>query len=333
MEFPVTVRPEAPTPIYLQIKYQLRYFITSGRLAEGTRLPTVRAAADHLQVNPGTVAQAYRELQEQGLLEAAPGRGTFVATTLATDGDAAKRQRLLAEALERALQRARALGFRQDEIQQHAATVFAASREGVPVAFAAPTMKIARKYATSLEHRLGSAISVHPLSFDELERRAPHVAALLETVYFVVTFAGAVRRVESALAGFASPTRVLGCTTEVQPHSLAGLDRLDPDSALCLVTQEPYVPPTLNLIEQRTGRTANEVAVCLDGDVATARTSFPRADKVIYTFVAREFVLEQDVPTAKRFEISFDVTDASVTRLREVLLLDPASAEAPAGEG
>jgi GntR family transcriptional regulator len=44
----------------------------------GDRLPTVRALARQLSLNPNTVARAYRELERERLLEAGPGRGTFV---------------------------------------------------------------------------------------------------------------------------------------------------------------------------------------------------------------------------------------------------------------
>ena len=317
---PIAIRSDAPTPIYLQIKYQLRYLITSGKLPEGAQLPTVRATADRLGVNPGPVAQAYRELQDQGLLEASPGRGTFVAATLDTHGDAMVRQRLLADVVGRAAQRGRALGFRADDIRQHLDTLLGTTRRTVPVIFAAPSMMIARKYAASLERRVGDELTVHAVTIDEIAGAAPHVAALLDTAYFVVTFSGMAQRVEHDLGSYTRPSRVLGCTTEAQEHSLRALSRVGAGTSLCLVTQETYLPPTLTIIEQQTGRRAADVAICLDGDAATARELFPRVDRVVYTFVAREFLIEMGVPPEKRLEIAFDLTETSVTRLRDVLL-------------
>jgi GntR family transcriptional regulator len=320
MDLPFTVHPEAATPIYLQIKYQLRYLITSGRLAERTRLPTVRAAADQLRVNTGTVAQAYRELHEEGLLDAAPGRGTFVAGTLPGGGDDVARRRLLDVALERALVRGRALGFSDEQIRQQVDAQLATLQDGTTVMLAAPTQAIGRKYATSLENRVGPRIAVRPVTFDEIERGAPHVGALLQEAYYVVTFAGLARRVEEALADLPAASQVLGFTTEVQPSTLAALDAVRPSERVCVVTQEPYLPPVLRLIEQRTNRTPDQVRVCLDGDAAGARDALDSVDRVVYTFAARDFVIEMGVPPARRLEVLFDVTDASIARLRDVLL-------------
>lgn len=65
-------------PIYLQIVNQVKYLITSGRLAEGEELPPIRALAEQLLVNPNTVARAYRELELAGLVEKRRTAGTYV---------------------------------------------------------------------------------------------------------------------------------------------------------------------------------------------------------------------------------------------------------------
>src|SRR5262249_60492848 len=61
------------------IQDQVRYGIASGRLRPGEQLPTVRALAVDLKVNPNTVIKAYTELERQGVLTTEQGSGTFVA--------------------------------------------------------------------------------------------------------------------------------------------------------------------------------------------------------------------------------------------------------------
>lgn len=66
------------TPLYLQIRNQLREMVLAGSLPEGTQLPPERKLAERLGVNRGTVTNAYRELVADGLADAHVGRGTMV---------------------------------------------------------------------------------------------------------------------------------------------------------------------------------------------------------------------------------------------------------------
>jgi GntR family transcriptional regulator len=70
------------TPMYLQIVQQVREALRLGLLDVGDQLPTVREVVASIAINPNTVAKAYRELEREGLVDAKPGRGTFIARTL-----------------------------------------------------------------------------------------------------------------------------------------------------------------------------------------------------------------------------------------------------------
>ena len=65
-------------PPYEQIRTQISSLIAVGSLAAGTRLPTVRSLAADLGIAPGTVARAYKELQQAGLLETPRWDGAVV---------------------------------------------------------------------------------------------------------------------------------------------------------------------------------------------------------------------------------------------------------------
>jgi DNA-binding transcriptional regulator YhcF (GntR family) len=67
-----------PTPPYEQVRRQLAGHIESGRLVAGSRLPSVRQLAADLGLAAGTVARAYRELEEAGLITTGRARGTHV---------------------------------------------------------------------------------------------------------------------------------------------------------------------------------------------------------------------------------------------------------------
>ncbi len=67
------------TPPFEQIRSQLAAQVDSGALQPGDRLPTVRGLAEELGVATGTVARAYRELEQSGVIETR-GRGGSVVT-------------------------------------------------------------------------------------------------------------------------------------------------------------------------------------------------------------------------------------------------------------
>ena len=74
--------PRSGVAPYLQIVQQVKEALRLGLLDVGDQLPTVREVVADLAINPNTVAKGYRELEASGLVEARPGRGTFITGTL-----------------------------------------------------------------------------------------------------------------------------------------------------------------------------------------------------------------------------------------------------------
>ena len=74
----IHVSPADGVPIYLQIVNQVKYLISSGKLAAGEELPPIRTLAEQLLVNPNTVARAYRELELSGAVMKKRTTGTYV---------------------------------------------------------------------------------------------------------------------------------------------------------------------------------------------------------------------------------------------------------------
>lgn len=75
----VIIQGSSPKPIYTQIEDQIREQILSSALAEGESLPSIRKLAQDIQVSVITVKRAYDDLEAEGFVETAAGKGTFVA--------------------------------------------------------------------------------------------------------------------------------------------------------------------------------------------------------------------------------------------------------------
>lgn len=78
MALQLRINPGSSQPIYRQITDQLRQAIASGALPPGEALPSVRAMAEQLVINPNTVARAYAELAKEGLVDSSQGLGVFI---------------------------------------------------------------------------------------------------------------------------------------------------------------------------------------------------------------------------------------------------------------
>ena len=68
-------------PIYEQIKDGLKKLIVSGAMAADEKLPSVRALATQLSINPNTIQRAYQELERSGYIYTVKGKGSFVCDT------------------------------------------------------------------------------------------------------------------------------------------------------------------------------------------------------------------------------------------------------------
>lgn len=73
------VDPSSTVPPYDQIRGQLATMIATGLLAAGERLPTIRQLSADLRLATGTVARAFRELEQAGLITSRGRHGTFIA--------------------------------------------------------------------------------------------------------------------------------------------------------------------------------------------------------------------------------------------------------------
>ena len=105
----------SPAPPYLQIVQQVRQALRMGVLDVGDQLPSVREVVAATAINPNTVLKAYRDLEREGLVAAAAGRGTFV--TRRPDGPPPGTHARLGRGLARWVREARTAGLDDESIE------------------------------------------------------------------------------------------------------------------------------------------------------------------------------------------------------------------------
>lgn len=109
-------------PIYEQIEDGLRKLIVTGALGADEKLPSVRALAAQLAINPNTIQRAYNELEGEGYIYSVPGKGSFASAN--AGADEARRRELLGKVRE-LLAELRYLGVSQQELTDLVKEVFA----------------------------------------------------------------------------------------------------------------------------------------------------------------------------------------------------------------
>ncbi|MDD6603128.1 MAG: GntR family transcriptional regulator [Eubacteriales bacterium] len=108
-------------PIYEQIKEQIIMAVNTGLLAPGDKLPSIRALSTQLNVNVNTIKRAMADLEHDGVIYSAQGRGIFVSRQ-AIGNTRIKEDAL--DDLKQSIFSAKAKGVTRDELERLISTIY-----------------------------------------------------------------------------------------------------------------------------------------------------------------------------------------------------------------
>ena len=104
-------------PVYEQVARQIVSAVASGGLESGQMIPSVREMAKELAINPNTVARAYRQLQDEAILETVRGSGIAVSAG-AKQKCRTKRSKIIRGRIADVMEEARQSQLTDDEIMK-----------------------------------------------------------------------------------------------------------------------------------------------------------------------------------------------------------------------
>jgi len=107
----------AGSPMFAQIADRLRQMVATGQLQAGERLPTVRQLAESLAISPGTVVKAYRQLEQDGVIQSRRGGGTVVVGRASDPRLLTIRQTRLSNLMSNGILEALSQGYSLEEIE------------------------------------------------------------------------------------------------------------------------------------------------------------------------------------------------------------------------
>lgn len=177
----ISVSHHSDVPIYRQIVTQVTFMVEMGQLSDGDRLPGSRLLADNLGINRNTVAHAYAELRDSGLVEAKGRNGMVVIGGERARSTSAARDRAR-EIFDAAIRDCLELGLSADDIRELVSSVSGYAADFMPkVAFVECNDDRAKYFSEELNQHL--PVPVEPLVLGEFEADAVQSHLVLTTFF------------------------------------------------------------------------------------------------------------------------------------------------------
>jgi molybdate-binding protein/DNA-binding transcriptional regulator YhcF (GntR family) len=196
MDWNLIVQPDKSA--YRQIADYVRTQVALGKLKPDERLPAIRELSRELKLDPGTVARAYRELEQEGTIVTRHGKGSFIAAAVKGKSVTEPRQRRLSVVVEKAILESLGLGFSVEDIETAFTLHLAGWRERRSPADST------KRHLPAIPRRTIRFAGSHDLAVELL---AVHLGTLNPGVHLTTSFVGslaglmALERNEADIAG------------------------------------------------------------------------------------------------------------------------------------
>lgn len=310
------INPKSGIPLYVQLKSQIKHFISAGVWEPGLKLPTERELAETLGVSRNTVSAAYKELEAEGFLVSLQGRGTFVAGESPDKKRTSRKERLL-RIIDLALEEAAELGFNPDDFLALAVSRAQEQKEllsTLRLAFVAPAGEQAEYFKEELLSETG--VQVVPFLLAEIRERPEEARQRCLGIDLIVTTLGEVEEVERLLKPVGKP--VVGVSLELELGTIVRIARMPAGSTLVLLCSEESFGEKVKQSLQSAGISGIRVKVSTDrsegvktlvGEAEAVAVSIDRLEEV------KELAGKEVIPLRYRL-------DAGSLNMLRCLLLD-----------
>lgn len=298
-------------PLKLQLKGMIEYGIACGELLAGESLPSVRELAEAVGVAPMTVSLVYRDLKKDGLIETRPGAGTYVAESsqarMAAQPAVVSLHRQIDDLIDRALD----MGIRTSDvgalINGRLSYRLSLGRR-VSVVMVGLFPEATTSYAKFIAARLGTGVTVEPMSIDDIQRN-PELRARAGSADLALTFANRHREVSTLLPN----TKVVSIRFIPSEATRLSLASLDPLAQVLVVSRFPDFLPIIKSGVQRFAAHVQGIsAVNLDDpQIASA---VRKADVVVYSTGA-DAAAKLVAPGTQAFEYRHTPDPGDIERL------------------
>lgn len=305
---------------YRQIANAIRHRIATASLPPGAALPSVRALAEQVGVNPATVARAYRQLQTDGLVESQMGVGTVVSDTRrllyqARRGSNEELERAIDAAVAPLLQR----GYSPAEVRAAVERKIGTAERTRLAVMITEGVRAQRKYVTLMREELNPlGVEVQGVMLDELLHPTDRTRTLLRSASRVMTSLGLLRKVEEGLEalGVAPPISII--FTELSLRTVETLSSIPPDARTLVVAEERYRNSVLGILLQHIPQQNVEVLHRLEAE--PLREALMRCQVVVHSLAMSDLVAGATTSAHAVILMDYQVRPDALIKLRESFL-------------
>lgn len=301
-------------PYYIQLKEQIKERIRQGVWPAGTKLPTERDLAVQLGVSRNTVSQAYKDLEGEGILSSAQGKGTFVGDTSVVMQQESRKEKVL-RIIDVAMEEAVGLGFSIDDF------VSLVHLRGMEKKEFLSRVKVGFVECNpeQLEERhwnLGPGVNLVPLLMDDVKEQG-RGRERLSAMDMVVTGVGHLADVKPLLNGLELP--LVGVSLQPKLETVVRIAKLAPGKPVALVCESRRFADKVTAALQQAGLYP-ELRVLLAPDAEQLARTLPEVGAVIVAPSWRT-VVEKELPqNMECIVFNFLPDTGSLNLLRSALL-------------
>lgn len=321
MEF--RINKSAELPIYQQLKEQIRYFLLSGALQPGTRVPPPKDLGAYLQINKNTVIAAYKELEQEGFLVTRQGQGTYVSESLPSLPEPDSSRALLQVAAE-AIAKAKALGFQPADLYTvilnqtllepaDRPVPFDHKRGPVQALFVECNLPDLNSFTDTLQQELG--IRVNGCLLDELPNQLE--TAAVRDADLVITVFSHLEDVKAILEPLGM--EIIGVMAAPQFQVLLEISALPPRSRVVLICVNEAGAAKMRSTLEAAGIRHLQLKPCSMDNRARLAELLPEADQIICSRAALTELEALHPPREKVMKFFADIDRAGLEMLKKRL--------------
>lgn len=310
--------------VWLQLKRILAHEIAMGKYAAGSRLPSTRELALTVGINKNTVARAYRELQEDGLVESVRGKGVFVVKPSANH-ESERLEKMLSRSISDLVSDAVLSGLDPDIVREVLSQAGDSLDDERPPRVAFVECNVIDTHSLSSELATRLRVDVTPLILAEVLTPSSDV---LDAFDIVVTPLFHLRELIEGWEG--ADDRLAGVLAVPEYDTLARLAQLDRNSIVGLVTTGVGKRSGSSLADLVRGYTNASVLACEIQDTACLSQIFEQADVLLVTLSCHSQLTKLS-PSVDVMTLSFRIDEQSIDFLRHRIV--DLRAKSPRGNG